>query len=166
MQAYSWPFHTTKSGDGPRQSDGRSSTLSSVSLHNTSCLYDHSYPLWAARRVNVFRLFCFFLGPYSWSACNRRRTGQMLYISGRLGPISSILCLIVKICNIRISSWPNLLQLWRHWNTTHLIGLNIYLKSCYFFPSIKMHNSYCVVLFFCLNLDFSLYLNECRLDVF
>lgn len=57
-----------------------------------------------------------FLGPYSWNACKRRRKGQMLYISGRLGLIP-VSCLIVKICNILISSWPNFSQPW-HWDTT------------------------------------------------
>lgn len=72
------------------------STNQLFSLHNTSCLYDHSVCL-SEPLGERMSLGCsaFFLGPYSWSACNRRRKGQMLYISGSLGPIP-IFCLIVK----------------------------------------------------------------------
>lgn len=70
MQACSWPFHTTKSWNGPRQSDGCSSTLSSAYLWSLPVNSSHSTTrhacltrvcsLWAARGENVFRLFCFF----------------------------------------------------------------------------------------------------------
>lgn len=77
-----------------------------LSLHNTSCLFDQN--VFSLSRSERECLGCSaFLGPYSWNACKRRRKGQMLYISGRLGLIP-ISCLIVKICNILISSRPKI----------------------------------------------------------
>lgn len=71
MQACSWPLHTTQSSNGQiHQSDGCSSTLSSAYLWSLSINSSHSTTphacltrvcsLWAARRENVCRLFCFF----------------------------------------------------------------------------------------------------------
>lgn len=108
MQARMWPFHTTQSWDGHHQ---KGTQRLSVLYQSALLTPQHLMPvwpqcvsLWAARRENVFRLFCFFLGPYSWSACNRRRKGQMLYISGSLGPIP-IFCLIVKKQTKKTNKW-------------------------------------------------------------
>ncbi len=101
------PLHTTKSWNGQiRQSDGCSSTLSSAYLWSLSINSSHStthHACLTARRENVFRLFCFF-GALLLECMQMQEKSSDVVHQWEIG--TDISCLIVKVCNSLISSWP------------------------------------------------------------
>lgn len=156
MQACLWPFHTTKSWDGPRQSDGSSSTQLCLSLVSTNQLLtsQHVTPVWPQCIFSEplgerMSLGCSaFFGALLLECMQSQEKRSDVVHQWEIGTDSYI----VFDCKDLQHSDQFLAQPYTAVTLKYnsLDWLKYLFKVRYFFPSIKMHNSlYCVVLFFC-----------------